>query len=141
MRFFLILESIPKSPWILLYPFPVYFDGTSQKTIILLKVVHPYITPTIRETKKNYLAALKRYVDKVKDTVLNALKKNLKGVTVLTSSVENVEDEYLSDHNPNQPSTNLAIDDDNYSAPTVDDVILPLAIVDDDLAAVDEYFA
>ncbi|XP_015164415.1 glutamic acid-rich protein-like [Solanum tuberosum] len=117
------------------------------------KVVHPYLTPI-----------------------------------VLTSSVENVEDEYLSDQNPNQPCENfvpsnskdeslcarvasleqsmveivsyvreeklrrnemnkkkkasdLAVDDDNFSVPTVDDEILPLAIVDDDLAAVDEYFA
>ncbi|KAG5580082.1 hypothetical protein H5410_050709 [Solanum commersonii] len=112
------------------------------------KVVHPYLTPA-----------------------------------VLTSSVENVEDEYLSDHNPNQPCENSVpstskdeslcervtsleqsmveivayvreeklrrneknkkkkVDDDNFSAPTVDDEILPLAIVDDDLATVDEYFA
>ncbi|KAH0685868.1 hypothetical protein KY285_016421 [Solanum tuberosum] len=152
------------------------------------KVVHPYLTPTVRETKKNYLATLESYVDEVKDTILDALKANLKGMTVLTSSLENVEDEYLSDHNPNQPcenyvpsisndeslcervvsleqsmveifayvreeklrrneknkkkkATDLAVDDDNFSAPTVDDEILPLAIVDDDLAAVDEYFA
>ncbi|KAK4713887.1 hypothetical protein R3W88_019794 [Solanum pinnatisectum] len=95
------------------------------------------------------------YVNEVKDTVLDALKANLKGVTVLTSSIENVEDEYLSDHNPNQPcensvpstsrdeslSTDLAVDDDNFSAPIVDDEILPLALVDDDLVAVDAYFA
>ncbi|KAH0678608.1 hypothetical protein KY285_019692 [Solanum tuberosum] len=61
------------------------------------KVVHPYLTPTVRETKKNYLATLKSYMDEVKDTFFNALKANLKGVTVLTSIIENVEDEYLSD--------------------------------------------
>ncbi|KAK4716008.1 hypothetical protein R3W88_014346 [Solanum pinnatisectum] len=69
-------------------------------------VVHPYLTPIVRETKKNYLATLKPYVDEVKDTVLDALKANLKGVAVLTFSVKNVEDEYLSDHNPNQPCEN-----------------------------------
>ncbi|KAG5600155.1 hypothetical protein H5410_031525 [Solanum commersonii] len=53
--------------------------------------------------KKNYLATLNPYVDEVKDTILDALKANLK------------------------------VDDDNFSAPTVDDEILPLAIVDDDL--------
>ncbi|XP_015158241.1 FK506-binding nuclear protein-like [Solanum tuberosum] len=38
-------------------------------------------------------------------------------------------------------ATDLAIDDDNFSAPIVDDEILPLAVVDDDLVAVDAYFA
>ncbi|XP_049387314.1 heavy metal-associated isoprenylated plant protein 4-like [Solanum stenotomum] len=80
------------------------------------KVVHPYLTCTVREIKKNYLATLKSYVDEVKDIVLDALKANLK-------------------------VTDLAINDDNFSAPTVVDEILPLAIVDDDLDAVDEYFA
>ncbi|KAG5615139.1 hypothetical protein H5410_014963, partial [Solanum commersonii] len=98
-------------------------------------VVHPYLTPTVCETKENYLATLKPYMDEVKDTFLDALKENLKGVIVLISSIANVKDEYLSDHNPNQP-----LDDDNFSAPTVDNEILPLAIVDDNLAAIDEYF-
>ncbi|KAG5615954.1 hypothetical protein H5410_015778 [Solanum commersonii] len=138
-----------------------------NENIILLKVVHPYLTPTVRDTKKNYLATLKPYVDVVKDTILDALKANLK----------NVEDEYLSNHNPNQPCENSVpstskdeslceqsmveivayvreeklrrneknkkkkVDDDNFSAPTVDDEILPLAIIDDDLAIIDEYFA
>ncbi|KAG5570855.1 hypothetical protein H5410_060621 [Solanum commersonii] len=137
MRLFLILESMPRSLWILLCPFPIYLDGTPQKMIILLKVihlstkekvVHPYLTPIVRETKKNYLVILKPYIDEVKDTILNTFKANLKNVIVLTSVVENVEDEYL-------------LDDDNFLAPTVDDKILPLAIVDDDLVVVDEYFA
>uniref|UniRef100_M1DJN8 Uncharacterized protein n=1 Tax=Solanum tuberosum TaxID=4113 RepID=M1DJN8_SOLTU len=101
---------------------PFKYKGKSTK------VVHPYLTPTVCETKNNYLATLKTYVDEVKDKVLDALKAILKGVIVLTSSVENVEEGYL-------------IDDDNFSATTVDDEILPLAIVNDDLAAVDEYFA
>ncbi|KAK4737709.1 hypothetical protein R3W88_001406 [Solanum pinnatisectum] len=79
---------------------------STKEKVQRYKVVHPYLTPTVRETKKNYLATLKSYVDEVKDTVLDALKANLKGVTVLTSLVENVEDEYLSDHNPNQPCEN-----------------------------------
>ncbi|KAG5621409.1 hypothetical protein H5410_006627 [Solanum commersonii] len=65
------------------------------------KVVHPYLTPTVRETKKNYLTTLYPYMDEVKDTFLDVLKANSKGETVFTSSVENIKDEYLSDHNPN----------------------------------------
>ncbi|KAG5590139.1 hypothetical protein H5410_040653 [Solanum commersonii] len=147
------------------------------------KVVHSYLSPTVRETKKNCLATLKPYMDEVKDTVLDALKENLKDVTILTSTVESVEDECLSDHNPNQPCENFVPssfkdenlgkrvasleqsmveivsyiqeekfrrteknkkeeeDHDNFSAPTVDDKILPLPIVDDDLAAFHESFA
>ncbi|KAG5604870.1 hypothetical protein H5410_026362 [Solanum commersonii] len=97
------------------------------------KVVHPYLTLIVRETKKNYLTTLYPYVDEVKDTVLDALKANSKGETIFTSSIENVKDEYLT--------TDLAVDDDNFSAPTVNDEILPLAIVNDDLVADDAYFA
>ncbi|KAG5590885.1 hypothetical protein H5410_041399 [Solanum commersonii] len=132
---------------------------------------------------KNYMETLKPYMGELKDTVLDVLKENLKGVTVLTSTVENVEDEYLSDYNPscentvssghkNIPSTSkddnlcervasleqsmeklrrmeknkkkkatdLAVDDEDFATPTVDE-ILPLAITDDDFVAVDEYFA
>ncbi|KAH0773791.1 hypothetical protein KY290_010928 [Solanum tuberosum] len=125
-----------------LYRFPRAISGDPFKYKgKSTKVVHPYLTPIVRETKKNYLATLKPYIDEVKDTVLDTLKANLKNVIVLTSVIENVEDEYLSDHNPNQPSTDLAVDDDNFLAPIVDDEILPLAIVDDDLVVVDEYFA
>ncbi|XP_049354406.1 uncharacterized protein LOC125818938 [Solanum verrucosum] len=51
-------------------------------------------------------------MDEVKDTFFNALKANLKGVTVLTSIIENVEDGYLSDH-----------DLDEYFAEEVDEVV------------------
>lgn len=44
---------------------------------------------------------------KVKNTVVNALKTNLKGVIVLTWTVEIFEDDCLGDHNPNQPCENL----------------------------------
>ncbi|KAG5621410.1 hypothetical protein H5410_006628 [Solanum commersonii] len=43
--------------------------------------------------------------------------------------------------NKKTKATDLAIDDDNFLAPTVNDEILPLAIVNDDLVAVDAYFA
>ncbi|KAG5592078.1 hypothetical protein H5410_042592 [Solanum commersonii] len=70
-------------------------------------VVHPYLILTVREIKQNYMATLKPYTDEVKDTIIDALKANLKGVIVLTSSIENVEDGYSSDHNPNQPCENF----------------------------------
>ncbi|KAG5579845.1 hypothetical protein H5410_050472 [Solanum commersonii] len=80
------------------------------------------------------MATLKLYTDEVKDIGIDA-KANLKGVIVLTSVVENEEDEIL------------VVED--YTTPTVDeggtaidvDEILPLAIVNENLAAVDEYFA
>ncbi|KAG5573031.1 hypothetical protein H5410_062797 [Solanum commersonii] len=161
-----------------------------------ISVVHPYLVPTVRETKKNYIATLKSYTDEVKDTIIDALKSNLKGVIVLTSAVENQEDEILGENNSDQPCENsvssgqknkddnlcecvaslelsimevvafirderlmraqkhkeneTTVDkDEDYTTPTVDkdgaevdvDELLPLAIVDEDLLAVDEYFS
>ncbi|KAG5599636.1 hypothetical protein H5410_031006 [Solanum commersonii] len=160
------------------------FKYKGTKFIYHYIVVHLYLTPIVCETKKNYLAILKPYVDEVKDTILDALKENLKGVSVLTLVLENVEDEYLSDHNPNQPCENsvpstskdesLCVRVASLKQSMMEIVayvrekklkryekkkkkkgryiyilflhkkklsILPLAIVDDDLAAVDEYFA
>ncbi|KAG5582129.1 hypothetical protein H5410_052756 [Solanum commersonii] len=142
-----------------LYGFPWAFLHTAKSNNIVegdpfkykgrsTMVVHPYIIPIVCETKQNYMATFKSYTDEVKDTIIDALKASLKGVIVLTSAVGNVEDEYSNDHNPNQPCENSVsstskdeIDDDNFSSPTVDDNILPLDVVDDDLAAVDAYFA
>uniref|UniRef100_M1D8E2 Ring-infected erythrocyte surface antigen n=1 Tax=Solanum tuberosum TaxID=4113 RepID=M1D8E2_SOLTU len=100
---------------------PFKYKGRSTK------IVHPYLTPTVCETKQTYMATLKPYTDEVKDTIINALKDNLKGVNVLTSAVENEEDEILGENNSNKP---FDVDE-----------ILPLAIVDEDLVAVDEYVA
>ncbi|XP_015159082.1 FK506-binding nuclear protein-like [Solanum tuberosum] len=124
--------------------------------LFLILIVHPYLIPIVHETKQNYMATLKLYTDEVKDTIIDALKANLKGVTVLTSAVENEEDEILGENNSNQPCENSvssgqknkdAVNED-YTAPTVDkdsatidvDEILPLAIVGEYLVAVDEYF-
>jgi len=41
---------------------------------------------TMRLTKQNYMTTLKPYTNEVKDTIIDALKANLKGVTVLTSA-------------------------------------------------------
>ncbi|KAH0633903.1 hypothetical protein KY290_037347 [Solanum tuberosum] len=69
-------------------------------------VVHQYLIPTVRETKQNYMPTLKPYTNEVKDTIIDALKANLEGVTVLTSAVENEEDEILGENNSNQPCEN-----------------------------------
>ncbi|KAG5604922.1 hypothetical protein H5410_026414 [Solanum commersonii] len=89
---------------------PFTYKGRSTK------IGHPYLTPTVRETKQ------KPYTDEVKDTIIDALKVNLK-------------------------ATDLAAVDEDYTTQIVDkdgvevdvDEILPLAIVDEDLVAVDEY--
>ncbi|KAK4734419.1 hypothetical protein R3W88_008680 [Solanum pinnatisectum] len=79
---------------------PFKYKGRSTK------VVHPYLIPTVRETKQNYMTTLKPYTDEVKDTIIDALKANLKGVTVFTSTVENEKDEILGENNSNQPCEN-----------------------------------
>ncbi|KAG5598623.1 hypothetical protein H5410_029993 [Solanum commersonii] len=140
MRLFLILVIMQRSLWILLCQFPVYLDGTWQRAITLSKVVHPYLVPTVRETKQNYMATLKSYTDEVKDTIIDALKANLKGVTVLTSAVENQEDEILATVDKHEDYTAPTVDEDGVEVDV--DEILPLAIVDENLiAAVAEYFA
>ncbi|XP_015165476.1 101 kDa malaria antigen-like [Solanum tuberosum] len=117
----------------------------------------PIPTPTVRETKENYMATLKPYADEVKDTAIDALKANLKGVIVLTSTVQNEEDEVLGDNNSNQPLRILfQVDRKIYREiqlmKTIQhqqsmnmvlqfDEILPLAIVDEALVVIDEYFA
>ncbi|KAM3304336.1 hypothetical protein P3S67_015368 [Capsicum chacoense] len=64
------------------------------------KIVHPYLTPTVCELGQRYMKILKPYTNKVKDTSIDALKAQLKGVTVLTSSVEVAdEDRDLGSHN------------------------------------------
>ncbi|KAH0698979.1 hypothetical protein KY284_013194 [Solanum tuberosum] len=52
-----------------------------------------------------------------------------------------IREEKLKRNEKKKKATDLAIDDDNFLSPTIDDNILPLAVVNDDLAAVDAYFA
>uniref|UniRef100_M1DJV2 WD repeat domain 66 n=1 Tax=Solanum tuberosum TaxID=4113 RepID=M1DJV2_SOLTU len=109
------------------------------------------------------MATLKPYADEVKDTAIDALKANLKGVIVLTSTVQNEEDEVLGDNNSNQPLRILFQVDRKIYREIVKkiicqlmktiqhqqsmnmvlqfDEILPLAIVDEALVVIDEYFA
>ncbi|KAM3327275.1 hypothetical protein P3S67_002401 [Capsicum chacoense] len=54
--------------------------------------VHPYIIPTVRETNMDYMIMFEPYMDEVKNNVLNGLKKELEGVTVLTSNEDSDDD-------------------------------------------------
>ncbi|KAM3222782.1 hypothetical protein P3L10_022052 [Capsicum annuum] len=54
--------------------------------------VHPYIIPTVRETKMDYMITFEPYTDEVKNNVLDGLKKELEGVTVLTSNEDSDDD-------------------------------------------------
>ncbi|XP_015158242.1 glutamic acid-rich protein-like [Solanum tuberosum] len=113
------------------------------------------------------METLKSYTDEVKDTIIDALKANLKGVTDLTSVVENEEDEILGENNSNQPCENSVSSgqenkDDNLCERVASlelsmmEVVAFIrdeklrraqknkkneAIVDEDLIAVDKYFA
>ncbi|KAH0635911.1 hypothetical protein KY289_035826 [Solanum tuberosum] len=62
-----------------------------------------------RSTKmeQNYMATFKPYKDEVKDAIIDVLKAQLKGVTIITLGVESTNDEYLGDHNIVQPCMNF----------------------------------
>ncbi|KAH0669621.1 hypothetical protein KY285_023782 [Solanum tuberosum] len=66
---------------------PFKYKGRSTK------FVHPYLTPTVREMEQNYMATYKPYKDEVKDAVIDVLKAQLKGVTVIISGVERATNE------------------------------------------------
>ncbi|KAF3670131.1 Mitochondrial import inner membrane translocase subunit TIM44-2 [Capsicum annuum] len=51
-------------------------------------IVHPYLTLIVREMEQRCMKTFKLYTDEVKDTSIDALKTQLKGVIVLTSSAE-----------------------------------------------------
>ncbi|KAF3674457.1 hypothetical protein FXO37_06387 [Capsicum annuum] len=65
---------------------PFKYKGNSTK------IVYPYLTPSIREMEQRYMKTFKPYMDKVKDTSIDVLKAQLKGVTVLTSSAKVVDE-------------------------------------------------
>ncbi|KAH0754634.1 hypothetical protein KY290_024904 [Solanum tuberosum] len=69
---------------------PFKYKGRSTK------FVHPYLTPTVRVMEQNYMATYKPYKDEVKDAVIDVLKAQLKGVTVIISGVESASNEYLA---------------------------------------------
>ncbi|KAM3305886.1 hypothetical protein P3S67_012755 [Capsicum chacoense] len=54
--------------------------------------VHPYVIPTVGEMKMDYMIAFKPYTYEVKNNVLDVLKKELEGVTFLTSNEDNDDD-------------------------------------------------
>uniref|UniRef100_M1DWS3 Ulp1 protease family, C-terminal catalytic domain containing protein n=1 Tax=Solanum tuberosum TaxID=4113 RepID=M1DWS3_SOLTU len=61
------------------------------------KIVHPYFIPTVREMGQNYMKIFKPYTDEVKDAVIDVLKAQLKGVTILTAVAVNIVDEVAGD--------------------------------------------
>ncbi|KAM3283738.1 hypothetical protein P3S67_022536 [Capsicum chacoense] len=64
------------------------------------KIVHLYLTPTIGKMEQRYMKIFKPYTYKVKDSSIDALKVNIRGVTLLTSSAEVAdEDKDLGSHN------------------------------------------
>ncbi|KAF3647204.1 hypothetical protein FXO38_18781 [Capsicum annuum] len=64
------------------------------------KIMHPYLTPTVREMEQRYMKIFNPYTNEVKDTSIDVFKAMLKGVTVLTSLEEVADkDEDLSGHN------------------------------------------
>ncbi|KAM3217651.1 hypothetical protein P3L10_027094 [Capsicum annuum] len=60
--------------------------------------IHPYIIPTVREMKMDYMITFEPYTDEVKNNVLNGLKKELEGVIVLTSNEDSDDDGDLGDN-------------------------------------------
>ncbi|KAH0732970.1 hypothetical protein KY289_004158 [Solanum tuberosum] len=92
MRLFHILDSMSGSPWTLDCPFP-----------FTKMILHPYLTPTVREMGQNYMKTFKPYTDEVKDAVIDVLKAQLKGVTILNARVARANNEYLGDHNIIKP--------------------------------------
>ncbi|KAM3284273.1 hypothetical protein P3S67_023072 [Capsicum chacoense] len=54
--------------------------------------VHPYIIPTVREMKMDYMITFDPYTNKVKNNILDGLKKELEGVTILTSNEDSDDD-------------------------------------------------
>ena len=62
--------------------------------------MHPFLIPTVREEEQAYMKTFKPYTDEGKDRVIDALKGELKGVTVLTSTA--AKNEHVSDHAPIQ---------------------------------------
>ncbi|XP_047259454.1 uncharacterized protein LOC124892016 [Capsicum annuum] len=115
----------------------------------ITKIVHPYLTPTVREMKQRYMENFKTYTKEVKDTSIDALKAKLKGVTVLTSSAEVAdEDKDLGGHHyvPSPPhpfnhagSSGLKISPDASNDDDLRErVALLEKIVLTDMAAADE---
>ncbi|XP_047268936.1 uncharacterized protein LOC124898881 [Capsicum annuum] len=77
--------------------------------------VYSYIIPTVREMKMNYMITFEPYTDEVKHSVLDGLKKELEGVTVLISNKDSDDDEDLGSN-----SVEVCIGDDDSSSTSKD---------------------
>ncbi|KAM3199023.1 putative protein isoform X1 [Capsicum annuum] len=58
----------------------------------VIENVQPYLIPTVCETKIDYMITFDPYTDEVENNVLDGLKKELEGVTILTSN-EDIDDD------------------------------------------------
>ncbi|XP_047251568.1 glutamic acid-rich protein-like [Capsicum annuum] len=74
------------------------------------KILHPYLIPTIYEMEQKYMKNFKSYTDQLKDMSIDALKAQLKGVTVLTSSVKVTDEDEDLGGNHYVPSPPCACD-------------------------------
>ncbi|XP_059289696.1 uncharacterized protein LOC132043234 [Lycium ferocissimum] len=63
-----------------------FLGVTPQKWSDLLKVVHPYIIPTMREMEQDYMKDFLAFDDEVDDPTIDKLKTELEGVTILVTS-------------------------------------------------------
>ncbi|KAM3287289.1 hypothetical protein P3S67_020719 [Capsicum chacoense] len=71
-----------------------------MRPLLIWEDCEPYLTPTVCEIEQRYMKIFKSYTNEVKDTSIDALKAQLKGVNVLTLLDEVAdEDEDLGDHN------------------------------------------
>ncbi|KAM3232876.1 hypothetical protein P3L10_018235 [Capsicum annuum] len=67
-------------------------DGDPKYKEKVTKNVHPHIIPTVREMKMDYMITFDPYTDEVKNNILDGLKKELEGVTVLISNKDSDDD-------------------------------------------------
>ncbi|KAH0633470.1 hypothetical protein KY284_036256 [Solanum tuberosum] len=120
-------------------------DLTSSRssTPVTTRGCSQVVTPTVCEMEQNYMATFKPYTDEVKDAVIDVLKAQLKGVTILTSGVESADDEYLviGDHVDEvavDAVDEVAVDAvDEEAVDTVDEVVVDDVAGDEVECAID----
>ncbi|KAM3282336.1 hypothetical protein P3S67_025981 [Capsicum chacoense] len=70
-----------------------FFRGFGyMRSFLIWKDCAPVPYPTVREMEQRYMKTFKTYTDEVKDMSIDALKAQLKGVTVLTSSTKGADE-------------------------------------------------
>ncbi|PHT59377.1 hypothetical protein CQW23_01740 [Capsicum baccatum] len=103
MRPFFILENLLENQWISSFPFRALKWHTTKSDQMIegdpfkykgkvTENVHPYIIPTIHQTKMDYMITFDPYIDKVKNNILDGLKQELEGVIVLILNEDSDDD-------------------------------------------------